>query len=101
MREARLTQLLWNSLACSQSGEYSALPWALQERWRVAAEKSKAESAQRTLEEQRKIMVQQIAMEREELERAKVSPEPHSAVSPPFLLRTLTPPASPSYRAPC
>lgn len=42
-----------------------------QERWRVAAEKTKAESAQHTLEEQRKIMVQQIAMEREELERAK------------------------------
>uniref|UniRef100_A0A8C6RZM9 Fas binding factor 1 n=1 Tax=Nannospalax galili TaxID=1026970 RepID=A0A8C6RZM9_NANGA len=43
----------------------------LQERWRVTAEKSKAESAQRTLEEQRKVMVQQISMEREELERAK------------------------------
>ncbi|XP_055448202.1 fas-binding factor 1 isoform X1 [Psammomys obesus] len=42
-----------------------------QERWRVAAEKSKAESAQRTLEEQRRIMVQQMSMEREELERAK------------------------------
>ncbi|KAL1778556.1 fas-binding factor 1 isoform X1 [Sigmodon hispidus] len=42
-----------------------------QERWRVAAEKTKAESAQRTLEEQRKVMVQQISMEREELERAK------------------------------
>ncbi|CAH6776441.1 Fbf1 [Phodopus roborovskii] len=42
-----------------------------QERWQVAAEKSKAESAQRTLEEQRKLMVQQISMEREELERAK------------------------------
>lgn len=48
----------------------------------MAAEKSKAESAQRTLEEQRKIMVQQIAMEREELERAKVSPEPHPAAEP-------------------
>ncbi|KAF4012879.1 hypothetical protein G4228_003226 [Cervus hanglu yarkandensis] len=46
-----------------------------QERWRVHAEQSKAESAQRALEEQRKVMVQQTAMEREELERAKVSPE--------------------------
>ncbi|XP_074199822.1 fas-binding factor 1 isoform X8 [Camelus bactrianus] len=42
-----------------------------QERWRVSAEQSKAESVQRTLEEQRKVMVQQITMEREELERAK------------------------------
>ncbi|XP_016833258.1 fas-binding factor 1 isoform X4 [Cricetulus griseus] len=42
-----------------------------QERWQVATEKSKAESAQRTLEEQRRLMVQQISMEREELERAK------------------------------
>ncbi|ELR47462.1 Fas-binding factor 1, partial [Bos mutus] len=42
-----------------------------QERWRVHAEQSKAEAAQRALEEQRKVMVQQIAMEREELERAK------------------------------
>lgn len=40
----------------------------------MSAEQSKAESAQRALEEQRKVMVQQIAMEREELERAKVSP---------------------------
>ena len=46
-----------------------------QERWRLHAEQSKAESAQRALEEQRKVMGQQIAMEREELERAKVSPE--------------------------
>lgn len=51
----------------------------------MTAEKSKAESAQRTLEEQRKIMVQQIAMEREELERAKVSPEPHPAAEPSVL----------------
>lgn len=55
---------------------------ALQERWRVAAEKTKAESAQHTLEEQRKIMVQQIAMEREELERAKVRPDPPPAAEP-------------------
>lgn len=48
----------------------------------MASEKTKAESAQRTLEEQRKIMVQQIAMEREELERAKVSPEPPLAAEP-------------------
>ncbi|XP_042639465.1 fas-binding factor 1 [Orycteropus afer afer] len=41
------------------------------ERWRVSAEQFKAESAQRSLEEQRKAMVQQTAMEREELERAK------------------------------
>ncbi|XP_006869733.1 PREDICTED: fas-binding factor 1 [Chrysochloris asiatica] len=42
-----------------------------QERWRVSAEQSKAESAQRCLEEQRKVLAQQTAMEREELERAK------------------------------
>lgn len=48
----------------------------------MAAEKTKAESAQRTLEEQRKIMVQQIAMEREELERAKVRPDPPPAAEP-------------------
>ena len=35
------------------------------------AEQSRVESAQRALEEQRKVMVQQIAMEREELEKAK------------------------------
>lgn len=49
----------------------SALP---QERWRASAEQSKAESTQRALEEQRKVTAQQLAMEREELERAKVSP---------------------------
>lgn len=48
----------------------------------MTAEKSKAESAQRTLEEQRKVMVQQISMEREELERAKVSPAPCPAADP-------------------
>ncbi|XP_057571354.1 fas-binding factor 1 isoform X4 [Hippopotamus amphibius kiboko] len=42
-----------------------------QERWRVNAEQSKAASTQRALEEQKKVMVQQISMEREELERAK------------------------------
>lgn len=58
----------------------------------MTAEKSKAESAQRTLEEQRKIMVQQIAMEREELERAKVSPEPHPAAEPEDTPTALTAP---------
>lgn len=42
----------------------------------MSAEQSKAESAQRALEEQRKVTAQQLAMEREELERAKVS-QPH------------------------
>lgn len=55
------------------TGSLSARP---QERWRVSAEQSKAESAQRALEEQRKVTAQQLAMEREELERAKVS-QPH------------------------
>ncbi|XP_045425914.1 fas-binding factor 1 isoform X2 [Lemur catta] len=41
------------------------------ERWRVRAEQSKVESMQHTLEEQRKVMAQQMAMERAELERAK------------------------------
>lgn len=40
----------------------------------MSAEQSKAESTQRALEEQRKVVAQQMAMEREELERAKVSP---------------------------
>ncbi|XP_025053285.1 fas-binding factor 1 [Alligator sinensis] len=42
-----------------------------QERWRATAEQSKVESLQRSLEEQRRVMTQQLAMEREELERAK------------------------------
>ncbi|NXP05153.1 FBF1 factor, partial [Thinocorus orbignyianus] len=42
-----------------------------QERWRAAAEQSKVESLQRSLEEQRRIMTQQLSMERAELERAK------------------------------
>lgn len=42
-----------------------------QERWRVSAEQAKAQSLQRSLEEEKRIMTQQIAMEREELERAK------------------------------
>lgn len=54
-----------------------------QERWRVSAEQSKAESTQRALEEQRRVKAQQMAMEREELERAKVSPAtPCSAATP-------------------
>lgn len=61
------------------------------------AEQSKAESAQRTLEEQRKVMVQQIAMEREELERAKVSPDaPRLAASLPSGPGVLTGPLAPS-----
>lgn len=50
----------------------------------MTAEQSRAESTQRALEEQRKVMAQQMAIEREELERAKVSPAPGSAVGPPF-----------------
>ncbi|NWR79425.1 FBF1 factor, partial [Centropus unirufus] len=42
-----------------------------QERWRVTAEQSKVESLQHSLEEQRRIMAQQLSMERAELERAK------------------------------
>ncbi|XP_054832973.1 fas-binding factor 1 isoform X2 [Eublepharis macularius] len=42
-----------------------------QERWRVTGEQSKAASLQHSLEEQRRVMTQQLAMEREELERAK------------------------------
>ena len=56
------------------------------------AEQCKAESTQRALEEQRKVMVQQIAMEREELEKAKVSvATPRSAMIPAVSPRTLTP----------
>lgn len=43
-----------------------------QERWRATAEQSKVESLQHSLEEQRRIMTQQLSMERAELERAKV-----------------------------
>ncbi|KAM4031765.1 fas-binding factor 1 isoform 4-T4 [Anomaloglossus baeobatrachus] len=42
-----------------------------QERWRVSAEQSKVQTLQRSLEEEKRIMTHQIAMEREELERAK------------------------------
>ncbi|XP_056406658.1 fas-binding factor 1 isoform X2 [Hyla sarda] len=42
-----------------------------QERWRVSAEQAKVQSLQRSLEEEKRIMTQQIAIEREELERAK------------------------------
>ncbi|XP_018427960.1 PREDICTED: fas-binding factor 1 [Nanorana parkeri] len=42
-----------------------------QERWRVSAEQAKMDSIQRSLEEQKRIMTQQIAQEREELENAK------------------------------
>lgn len=65
----------------------------------MAAEKSKAESAQRTLEEQRRIMVQQMSMEREELERAKVSPAPQPAGEP-TISDTHTTLFAP-HRAPC
>lgn len=43
-----------------------------QERWRATAEQSKVESLQHSLEEQRRVMTQQLSMERAELERAKV-----------------------------
>ncbi|KAM3923639.1 fas-binding factor 1 isoform 2-T2 [Leptodactylus fuscus] len=42
-----------------------------QERWRVSAEQAKVQSLQRSLEEEKRITTQQMAMEREELERAK------------------------------
>ncbi|CAN2391846.1 factor 1, partial [Pristimantis euphronides] len=42
-----------------------------QERWRVSAEQTKVQSIQRSLEEEKRIMSQQMTMEREELERAK------------------------------
>ncbi|XP_073444012.1 fas-binding factor 1 isoform X2 [Dendrobates tinctorius] len=42
-----------------------------QERWRVSAEQAKVQTLQRSLEEEKRIMTQQITMEREELERAK------------------------------
>ena len=48
------------------------------ERWRVTAEQAKAEAAQRGLEEERRSLTQHVAMEREELERAKVNPDPMS-----------------------
>ncbi|XP_073540017.1 fas-binding factor 1 isoform X2 [Phyllobates terribilis] len=42
-----------------------------QERWRVSAEQAKVQTLQRSLEEEKRVMTQQITMEREELERAK------------------------------
>uniref|UniRef100_A0A1A8CZY4 Fas (TNFRSF6) binding factor 1 n=1 Tax=Nothobranchius kadleci TaxID=1051664 RepID=A0A1A8CZY4_NOTKA len=41
------------------------------ERWKATAEQAKAESIQRGLEEERRVLTLQISMEREELERAK------------------------------
>ncbi|CAN9505180.1 unnamed protein product [Ophioblennius macclurei] len=41
------------------------------ERWKMTAEQAKADSAQRGLEEERRVLSMQISMEREELERAK------------------------------
>ncbi|KAM4531077.1 fas-binding factor 1 homolog isoform 2-T2 [Odontesthes bonariensis] len=41
------------------------------ERWKVTAEQAKAESTQRSLEEERRVFNMQTSMEREELERAK------------------------------
>lgn len=54
------------------SNSRSASMRAFQERWKVTAEQAKAESTQRGLEEERRILSMQISMEREELERAKV-----------------------------
>lgn len=67
------------------------------------AEQSKAESTQRALEEQRRVMVQQITMEREELERAKVGPAtPCSAVVAAIAPKDAHPvPSSPRPRVPC
>lgn len=45
----------------------------LQDRWKITAEQAKAESTQRGLEGERHALSIQINMEREELERAKVS----------------------------
>ncbi|XP_051490849.1 fas-binding factor 1 isoform X2 [Apus apus] len=42
-----------------------------QERWKATAEQSKLESLQHSLEEQRRVTAQQLALERAELERAK------------------------------
>ncbi|XP_065591711.1 fas-binding factor 1 [Cyrtonyx montezumae] len=44
-----------------------------EERWKAVTEQSKVESLQRSLEEQRRITTQQLAMERAELERAKTA----------------------------
>lgn len=43
----------------------------------MTAEQAKAESTQRSLEEERRALSMQINMEREELERAKVRPMNH------------------------
>ncbi|NXT17975.1 FBF1 factor, partial [Syrrhaptes paradoxus] len=42
-----------------------------QERWKATAEQSKAESLQRSLEEERQMLTQQLSVQRAELERAK------------------------------
>lgn len=52
-----------------------------QERWRVTSEQAKAESALRGLEEERRTMMHQLSMEREELEKAKVSQTQNSLSS--------------------
>ncbi|CAH2302139.1 Hypothetical predicted protein [Pelobates cultripes] len=42
-----------------------------QERWKASAEQAKVESLQRSLEEQRRVLTQQLSLEREEIDRAK------------------------------
>lgn len=63
------------------------------------AEQSRVESTQRALEEQRKVMVQQIAMEREELEKAKVSAATCDPCRKPKAAHCVTSPPCP--RVPC
>ncbi|TRY95729.1 hypothetical protein DNTS_022129, partial [Danionella cerebrum] len=55
---------------CLSSSSLS-LSRGVQERWRVASEQAKAESSLRGLEEERRSVMQQLSMEREELDRAK------------------------------
>ncbi|XP_023067546.1 fas-binding factor 1 isoform X4 [Piliocolobus tephrosceles] len=71
VRPILLALLPWGLFSRAPAGMTALLTSPPQERWRVTAEQSKAESMQRSLEEQRKVTAQQMAMERAELERAK------------------------------
>lgn len=67
-----------------------------QERWKMTAEQAKAESTQRAVEGERRALSVQINMEREELERAKVSQVTATSTEPLLLPLLPSPPASPT-----
>ncbi|KAG2460823.1 FBF1 factor, partial [Polypterus senegalus] len=63
----------WSRQQAESKGMRKAKICFPQERWRLAGEQAKVESLQTSIQEERKLLTQQLAMEREELEKAKVS----------------------------